>query len=494
VTLVTTPVVAGGMNYVDTTAAATTYPTGSGATMNITTSGGAITAATLVAGGTGYPASATIDLSITGGGGTGGIVAVTTNNQGVVVGLANQIGGSGQPGSASPPLAISATLLNAATDNGNINLTSPMTPKNATGNLPLGVLNAGEAMIQLIAVGAITDGTNGGGVNLTAVNGVYLTTTGSNSAIGTSAHPIQTALGMLTAATNDGGVFVNDSSSSLIPSGNLLINSVLAIQAGGSAAFANSKNQIVYDEAVSPFTQEVGTDDVSITASGSIVLAGTVTAPNMVTMTASGGSILEGTPTAINVIGQSVDLTAAGSIGQVADPILSSNFIGLMAQSITASTTNGDIALDELMVGTVTSVIAGGVDDASNDPSNVLVISTQPSLGIGTITAPGTVTVQVNNGALMSGTGTDISGQSVALTAAQGIGTTADPFTVTASNLTASVSQPGDPIELDSTIGLTSVSATTSNGDVAINYTGGSLDFTASTGLLTASGGGDRVV
>src|SRR5262249_15560263 len=61
---------------------------GSGATLSITTSGGVITGATLVNGGSGYPASATVDLAVTGGGGSGGIVAVTTDASGVVTGLA----------------------------------------------------------------------------------------------------------------------------------------------------------------------------------------------------------------------------------------------------------------------------------------------------------------------------------------------------------------------------------------------------------------------
>ncbi len=63
---------------------------GSGATINITGNGG-INAPTVATGGTGYPANATVDLAITGGGGTGGIVAVTTNAQGVVTGVASVV-------------------------------------------------------------------------------------------------------------------------------------------------------------------------------------------------------------------------------------------------------------------------------------------------------------------------------------------------------------------------------------------------------------------
>jgi hypothetical protein len=66
---------------------------GSGCTLNLTTSGGAITSATVNAGGTGYSVSATVTLEVTGGGGTGGFVNVTTNSSGVVTGVSSVANG-----------------------------------------------------------------------------------------------------------------------------------------------------------------------------------------------------------------------------------------------------------------------------------------------------------------------------------------------------------------------------------------------------------------
>ncbi len=61
---------------------------GAGATVTCTVSNGGLTKVTgIVAGGSGYPASATIELAV--GGGTGGIVQVTTNASGVVTGVAD---------------------------------------------------------------------------------------------------------------------------------------------------------------------------------------------------------------------------------------------------------------------------------------------------------------------------------------------------------------------------------------------------------------------
>ena len=74
--------------------------------------------------------------------------------------------------------------------------------------------------------GSITEAADTG-PDVTAADGAMFTTTGSNSAIGTSAQPIRTAIGALTATTNDGGVYIADSNGP-----GLIINSILA-RAGG---------------------------------------------------------------------------------------------------------------------------------------------------------------------------------------------------------------------------------------------------------------------
>ncbi len=325
---------------------------GNGATINITSNGG-LNAPTLAAGGTGYPANATVDLAITGGGGSGGIVAVTTNAQGVVTGVASVVAagtnyskmpaaatiedvpgvkgatvtltttGSGDIGIPPPvghtstPLLVNSTRLNATTSDGFIVVA------NITGNMALGTLNAGAALIELTAVGAITDANNGSGSpNLTAADGAVLTTTASSgaidtsfSAIGTPQHPIRTAIGSLMATTYDGGVYVSDSNSP-----GMMIGSILA-QQDGSPPILNGSNQVVYND--SDQNQHVGTYDVSVTATGYIVLAGTVAAPDAVTITSTGVvptgvgptgvSILQGSGG--NILAQSVTLTGHGSIG-----------------------------------------------------------------------------------------------------------------------------------------------------------------------------------
>ncbi len=422
------------------------------------------------------------DVTLTGAGGS---ITETTPNAGADVsgatvtlkttGFGNQIGTPGPVGGSSTPLKVDAsTLLNASTSGGFITLA------NTTGNMPLGVLDAGAAFIELTAVGAITDGKNGSGSpNLTGVDGAALTTTGPNSAIGTSTHPIRTAIGALTATTYDGGVFIADSN---VPA--LMINSVLAKE-GGQAPFLdiNNQNQVLIFDPDGQSNPHAGTDNVSITATGDILLAGTanvstiVAAPNAVTISSSGGRILQGQPGLDSVLARSLKLMADSSIG------VAGGAIGLTVESVSASTTSGGIFLAELIPGTVTSVVAGG---AGNDVS---VVGSGATLDVGTITAPGTVTLQETGGALLSGASTKVTGQTVKLTGKSGIGSSASaPFVVTADSLEATASNSGAAIFVKDTTALSSLSATTNAGNATIDYSGGSLLFTASTGKLTASG------
>lgn len=337
---------------------------------------------------------------------------------------------------------------------------------------------------QISSLGFVTLTANGGGItetagagpDVTAAAGATFTTTGSNSAIGTSASPIRTAIGALTATTNDGGVYIADSNGP-----GLIINSVLAKE-GGQTPFLGTSNHVVVFNSDGQSNPHAGTDNASVTATGDILLssaagvATTVAAPNAVTISSSGGRILQGQPGMDSVLAQSVSLTASGSIGFASDAV------GLTVEKFSASTTNGSIFLAELIPGTAMSVVAGGT---GNDAS---VTGSAATLSIGTVTALGSVTLAETGGALLRGTSMNITGKTVNLTGKSGIGTVAAPFTVTASNLNATVTDPGVPVEVTNTTALISVSATTNNGDAKLTYSGGSLQFTASTGLLTASG------
>ncbi|WP_146408323.1 dockerin type I domain-containing protein [Allorhodopirellula heiligendammensis] len=373
-------------------------------------------------------------------------------------------------GTADDAIETTTGSLDATTNDGNIYLTD------TDGGVALGAVSAGAAFIDLTAQnGAITDG-NGADVNLTAANGVSLTTTGSSSAIGTADDAIETAIGALTATTNDGGIYIADSNGP-----GMIINAVLAKE-NGHTPYIDGNNQIVLDN-----NGTQGTDDVSISVQGNVLL-NTVTAPDMATITSIAGRVLDINEGSNNVLGQSVSLISNGSIGQDGDAIESS------VETFSASTTDGSIFLSSLLVSTAASVVAGGAGN------QVLVTSTSPSLQIQTITAQGNVTVQNGGGSLLDDNGTDvnITGSTVSLSGASGIGTEVDPLETHTANLSATVSAPASGITpaavifIDNNDGglvaVSSVAATTNGGDVAINYLGGSLSFVGSTQVLNAAG------
>src|SRR5262249_52712132 len=115
--------------------------------------------------------------------------------------------------------------------------------------------------------GSITEGAPNTGPDVTAGDGATFTTTRTHSAIGTAATPIPTAIGALTATTNDGGVYIPDSNGP-----GLIINSVLARE-GGQTPFLNGSNHIVVFDSDGKSNPHAGTDSVSITATGPILFA-----------------------------------------------------------------------------------------------------------------------------------------------------------------------------------------------------------------------------
>ncbi len=346
----------------------------------------------------------------------------------VVMASGNEIGVAGPVGGPSDPLEIDvATLLNASTVDGHITL------EDVGGNLPLGVLNAGAAMILLTTRdGAMTDGNDGiGAANLTAAAGVNLTTNGFlfgiilGTAIGTEVRPIRTVTGSLSATTSNGGIFVSDSNAP-----GLIIKNVLAKE-GGFGPIVDASNHV----SVNAGSPHAGTFDVSITAQGPIVL-NSVMAPDAVTLNSTTGAILDSNQQLTDVLARTVNLIASGAIGQVTDAI------EMTAESFSASTMDGGIFLAETLVGTAASVVAGGANN------NVVVTSSASSLRLGTITAQGNVTVKNDAGSLVDSNGAtlNVTGQMVDLIGKSGIGTSTDPIETTAFDLVATASDLAAPI------------------------------------------------
>jgi RTX calcium-binding nonapeptide repeat (4 copies)/FG-GAP-like repeat len=327
-----------------------------------------------------------------------------------VTGPGKQIGVPGSATVVHNPLEVNVgTRLNATTNNGHMALHDV----DLTGNLPLGTLDAGNAMILLSAWGAITDGNNGVGVNLKAAGGVNLTTFGLDSSIGTdSTHPLRTEIGALSAATNDGSVFVKDSGSSALGINTVLVKEAI-LGVGGFAPFSFNNQIVVF--VADANNVATGENDVWVEAEGDIIV-GSVAAPHNVTIKSNGGQIMALPGLAdVNVLAQEVDLEADGAVGQAGNPIQ------LQVERFSASTTDGGIFLSEGAIeGTAWSVVANGADKEAQ------VTSAASKLFIRKIIAQnGNVTVRNDVGSLESSAdvGTvPVTGNIVDLTGATGIG------------------------------------------------------------------------
>ncbi len=244
----------------------------------------------------------------------------------VVTGAGSTISGA-LSGTASNLGSDNYLFLNAATAGGNITL-EDLPP--ASTYLVLGGLNAGTGSIDLALNGSIestawlyyvynlahiSPGITG--TTLLTAGAVDLTTTGPGSDIGfaggslSTYFPIATRSGApgqgleLTAATNDGSVYIQDSS----PAG-LVIDSVVADQKGQAPTV--SDDQILFNNTPSSSTPTYtsGFNNVSVTSQGPIVL-NSVSATGQVGIT--GERILEGNAQSPNVIAPSVDLAATGT-------------------------------------------------------------------------------------------------------------------------------------------------------------------------------------
>ena len=112
------------------------------------------------------------------------------------------------------------------------------------------------------------------------------------------------------------------------------------------------------------------------------------------------------------------------------------------------------------------------------------------SLRLGVISALGNVSVTTDGGSLIDSNGAtlNITGQKVVLAGKSGIGTSADPIETAASEIVATAKDVSAKINIAETDGLSSVAATTNDGNVTITFAGGPFTFNAGTDLFNASG------
>jgi hypothetical protein len=249
-------------------------------------------------------------------------------------------------------------------------------------------------------------------------------------------------------------------------------------------------------------TTAAGTGQIVYTATGSVALSLLNTAGS-VTVTAGSGSSVIGAITdntaleTANIVAGTVTLNAETGIGATGVGDIETTITTLTATNATAGDINltetdsitlnsvvasaGNVVVTSGAAMVVTSVTAGG---AGND---VTLTASTGNMTLGTLTAADTLTLTATLGAILDGNGTtnNITGVSLGLISANGIGTitdfvtaTGDPIEITVNTLqTASTSTTGSVIHLSQTGNLTIntgaiVIAGTNQGSAIIQATG----------------------
>ena len=390
-----------------------------------------------------------------------GTVNLTANASGATLGASG----------TNNALIANAGTVNAQTTDGNIYISD-----DKAGGMTVGTITAGTGLVALWATQGSMLAGPGGSANITAAMAELVTTwAGGSASIGVAGTAIRTAIDLLVASTYDGGIYVDNT-------GALIIGTAIAHQSvdkDGVALHSGAGTDVsktAYPGGSGPIVLSgsglVGTYDVTIHGTGDIVLESAV-APNVVTISTTGGAIYNGAGSNNALIAQTVSFQATGDIGQSANPILNT------VQTLQASSSGGSVYLTEGQGTTLGSVLAD---------ADAVITTSAGTFSVQTVTAGGDVTLSTSNGSILNGGGI-ITASSASLSATNAIGASGNSLPTDVDDLSASVSAQGAPIYMANSSALSSVSATTKAGSVAISYTGGSLAFTPSNSLLTVSAG-----
>ncbi|ABK43301.1 filamentous hemagglutinin family outer membrane protein [Magnetococcus marinus MC-1] len=352
-------------------------------------------------------------------------------------------------------------------------------------NLNLGTVNVGTATFMLVVTdGGILDGLAGTGTNITA-GSANLTTNGGESvvagaivlgndgtrggSIGDATHALKTELGILTASSSNGSVYIDEASG-------ILINSINANQKGVTAKVNSSYAVVV---TTLDGQTETGTNNVTVTAAGDIII-GTASATSTVTLTSTAGNIYDNNDATNNILAKNVVLNAGLNMG------LSGDVLELTTESATLTATNGGVYFAMGVPSTVASVTAGGGHD-------VVINASDGVLSLGMVSAVGgSVTIDGGTGSILDNNGAtaNIIANSASIKSDKGAGTASDALETTVDTLAVEITGSGKSFYIDESDALTSINAKVNNGSTNLNFTGGSFAFNATTGAFSSTGVG----
>ena len=330
----------------------------------------------------------------------------------------------------------------------------------STGNITVGTVNSDNNAIITASTGSILDD----GLQTSRVTGNLVILTAAND-IGTSAAngEIDTAAGSLdVSSTVSGNIVIGEQDG---------VNLLDIDTADGAITITTGGATTVTDVAAADAGANQ-THNVNITASSGDITVATLTADNNATVTATAGAILDDASQATKITGQLVTLTAANAIGSAAvDADIDTTAAILNA----ASTTAGDVVLNETDAVTLNNISAA---------SGSVTVAMGGDATVNTITASQNVTL-TSGAAILDDSvqATKISGQTINLTAADEIGSTAANQDIDTTAVTLNASSTAGDVVLSETNGVTLNNISATSGSVQVG-TGG--DATVAT--IGASG------
>ncbi len=380
-----------------------------------------------------------------------------------------------------------------------------VTSTGATSDLFVGQITAAGDTVTLTAGGSVDELGADGAADITSANLAVTSTTGiggggaveidattltnATASVSGGIHLADTAGGLVvtSATTQDGSVTLSaaggtlaaatvtaggtgDITLSTTGSGDVTVNQVTAAadQITITAAGAIEEN-------TPDVPADLTADTLVLTAATGIGAAGTLeVVGNLVTATTAAGNLnLTNAPTAASTL--NAQITGAGTLTYAQT--------GVLALTVTNATTgNGSITLSNGADLDAVNVVAGG---AGNDVS-ITATGSGSDILAGLVSAADLVTLNAAAAINESGSdaGSDITGATLSLSSASGIGSTGTLEINATSSLTAATTVNGAIDLLDTAGGLVVTSATSVAGAISLGAVGGNLDAQ----IVTAGG------
>ncbi|TDA95474.1 two-partner secretion domain-containing protein, partial [Halomonas marinisediminis] len=361
-------------------------------------------------------------------------------------------------GGENDPLRFDANTLSASTQGGHIVVSD------TSGDLTLDRVTTGDnsAEAGLRALITAEDGNLRGSHGTEPNVEAWATNLKADGAIGENGQAVTTAVDVLSAATQNGGIHVDEQD------GELMLGKVVAGERVSLAGKTVSSTGISgADGSITLSTGAVGSHDIMISADDNILIGDQVSAPDELSIVSRQGGLYKNGDTAI-ITGRFIHLDAAGRIGQ------SSSALKTQSNAIRARSGGDGIYLFEDNGLTADDIRSLG------ENAEVQLEANLGDVALGLVEAEnGDVTVVSQDGNILADGHTPINvrGDHLSLHADGAIGTAAQGLYTRIGSLTTSTDTSLAGTYVDNSGVLSSLDVSTLDGNVAVTDDNGNITF-----------------